>query len=64
MSSKCTQRLFIVRSFSNETVLVAIPFAIRKMTKYKGAAKGGRQKEFDHSFSFSGLFQSLFGHLF
>ena len=31
----------------------------------QGAAKGGRQKEFDHSFfPFSGLFRSLFGHFF
>ena len=30
----------------------------------QGAAKGGRQKEFDHSFSFSGLFRSPFGHFF
>ena len=28
----------------------------------QGAAKGGRQKEFDHFFLFSGLFRSLFGH--
>ena len=27
---------------------------------FQGAAKGGRQKEFDHFFSFSGLFRSLF----
>ena len=30
----------------------------------QGAAEGGRQKEFDHFFSFSGLFRSLFGHFF
>ena len=30
----------------------------------QGAAKGGRQKEFDHFFSFLGLFRSLFGHFF
>ena len=33
-------------------------------TMTQGAAKGGRQKEFDHFFSFSGHFWSLFGHLF
>ena len=31
---------------------------------FQGAAKGVRQKEFDHFFSFSGRFQSLFGHFF
>ena len=30
----------------------------------QGAAKGGRQKEFDHFFSFSGLCLSLVGHFF
>ena len=30
----------------------------------QGAAKGGRQKEFDHSFSLSGHFRSLFGYFF
>ena len=30
----------------------------------QGGAKGGRQKEFDHLSSFSGLFRSLFGHFF
>ena len=30
----------------------------------QGAAKGGRQKESDHFFSFSGHFRSLFGHFF
>ena len=34
-----------------------------KIAGFQGAAKGGRQKEFDH-FSFSGLFRSLFGHFF
>ena len=34
-------------------------------TKFQGAAtKGVRQKEFDHFFSFSGRFRSLFGHFF
>ena len=32
--------------------------------KNQGAAKGVRQKEFDHFFSFSGRFRSLFGHFF
>ena len=32
--------------------------------KTQGAAKGVRQKEFDHFFSFSGRFRSLFGHFF
>ena len=31
---------------------------------FQGAAKGVRQKEFDHFFSFSGRFRSLFGHFF
>ena len=30
----------------------------------QGAAKGGRQKEFDHFFLFSGLSRSLFSHFF
>ena len=30
----------------------------------QGAAKGVRQKEFDHFFSFSGRLRSLFGHFF
>ena len=37
-----------------------------KVMKLQGAAaaKGGWQKEFDHFFSFSVLFRSLFGHFF
>ena len=37
---------------------------VKKHCLVQGAAEGGRQKEFDHFFSFSGLFRSFFGHFF
>ena len=36
----------------------------RRNRSNQGAAKGVRQKEFDHFLSFSGRFRSLFGHFF
>ena len=54
-NAKFTERifdsLFTIYSRANGSVI-------------QDAAKGGRQKEFDHSFGFSGLFRSLFGHFF
>ena len=35
-----------------------------RRSKFQGVAKGVRQEEFDHFFSFSGRFRSLFGHFF
>ena len=55
MSLNCSQ-FGICRPTSGRSVIVGMdesPFNIRS------AAKGGRQKEFDHFSSFSGLFRSL-----
>ena len=42
--------------------LLCLQFSL--LCLHQGAAKGVRQKEFDHFFSFSGRFRSLFGHFF
>ena len=45
-------------------VRMAVKAFLFSLLGYQGAAKGGRQKDFDHFFLFSGLFRSLLGHFF
>ena len=57
-------RADILNGVGVDGVRGSIPFLLGGHEQYQGAAKGVRQKQFDHLFSFSGRFRSLFGHFF